>query len=65
DTTHVDLEGLRGDTLLDSFAFAGDSGMVAEVWAAGRHLVRGGRHIRRDEITAAYRTAVRGLREST
>ena len=65
DTTHVDLEGLRGDTVLDSFAFAGDSGMVAEVWAAGRHLVRGGRHIRRDEITAAYRTAVRGLREST
>jgi formimidoylglutamate deiminase len=64
DTNHIDLEGLRGDTILDSFAFAGDSGMVADVWAAGRHMVQGGRHVRRDAITGAYRTAVLGLRES-
>ncbi len=63
DRTHPDLEGLVGDTILDSFAFAGDSGMVADVWAAGRHLVEGGRHIRRDQITAAYRAAVRPLRQ--
>lgn len=63
DTTHVDLEGVRGDTVLDAFAFAGDSGMVADVWSAGRHMVRGGRHIRRDEITVAYRAAVRPLRD--
>lgn len=64
DTAHVDLEGLRGDALLDAFAFSGDNGMVAEVWAAGRHVVRGGRHIRRDAITAAYRRAVRPLRQA-
>jgi formimidoylglutamate deiminase len=63
DMGHPDLEGLRGDTVLDAFAFAGDSGMVADVWAAGRHMVQGGRHIRRDAITAAYRAAVRPLRE--
>jgi formimidoylglutamate deiminase len=63
DMTHPDLEGLVGDTILDSFAFAGSSDMVADVWAAGRHMVRDGRHIRRDAITAAYRAAVRPLRD--
>lgn len=62
DSGHVDLEGLSGDALTDSFAFAGDSGMVTDVWAAGRHMVQGGRHIRRDAIVAAYRHAVRALR---
>ncbi|PKP75586.1 MAG: formimidoylglutamate deiminase [Alphaproteobacteria bacterium HGW-Alphaproteobacteria-6] len=63
DMTHVDLQGLRGDTILDSFAFAGDSTMVADVWAAGRHVVQGGRHIHREAISAAYRAAVRPLRD--
>lgn len=63
DMMHVDLEGLRGDTILDAFAFAGDSGMVCDVWSAGRHLVKGGRHIRHDQIIAEYRVAVRSLRE--
>lgn len=63
DMGHVDLEGLTGDTILDSFAFAGDSAMVADVWSAGRHMVRGGRHVRREAITAAYRDAVRSLRD--
>jgi formimidoylglutamate deiminase len=62
DMTHPDLDGLRGDTILDSFAFAGDSRMVADVWAAGRHVVRGGHHIRREAISRAYLNAVRPLR---
>lgn len=62
DMTHPDLEGLAGDTILDTFAFAGDSGMVADTWSAGRHMVRGGRHVARDAITAGYRAAVRDLR---
>ena len=64
DLAHVDLEGLAGDSLLDSFAFAGDSRMVADVWAAGRHMVRNGRHIRHEAISSAYRAAVRSLRAS-
>ena len=64
DMAHVDLEGLAGDTILDSFAFAGGSDMVADVWAGGRHVVQGGRHVAREDITAAYRRAVRDLRAS-
>lgn len=63
DMTHVDLEGLLHDTILDSFIFAGGNRMVQDVWAAGRHVVREGRHVRRAEIAAAYRGAVRPLRE--
>ena len=62
DATAVDLEGLTGDKLLDAFTFAGSQPLVADVWAAGRHQVRGGRHVARDAITAAYRAAVRDLR---
>lgn len=62
DTGHPDLEGLSGDTILDAFAFAGDSGMVSDVWSAGRHVVQGGRHVARDAVVQAYRAAVRPLR---
>ncbi|MDX1718503.1 MAG: amidohydrolase family protein, partial [Anderseniella sp.] len=55
DTDHINLAGSCNDTLLDSFIFAGDSSMVRDVWAAGRHVVREGRHIARDAITATYR----------
>ncbi|MGZ9811375.1 formimidoylglutamate deiminase [Pseudoroseicyclus sp. H15] len=62
DMAHPDLEGLTGDTALDSFVLAGGPGMVDRLWSAGRPLVTGGRHHRRDEITAAYRRATRELR---
>ncbi len=63
DMDHIDLSGLVGDTVLDSFTVTGDSRMVTDVWAAGRHMVKGGRHIHRDAITAAYRIAVSELRD--
>ena len=59
---HPDLAGLTGDTALDTFVFAGGSEMVADVWSAGRHLVRDGRHVARETIVAAYVDAVRDLR---
>jgi formimidoylglutamate deiminase len=61
DAGHVDLAGRSGDTLLDSFIFAGDSSMVSDVWAAGRHMVRDGRHVSREAITSAYRKATAQL----
>jgi formimidoylglutamate deiminase len=61
DAHHIDLTGRPGDTLLDSFIFAGDSSMVSEVWAAGRHMVRDGRHVAREAITSAYRKATAQL----
>ncbi len=62
DTTHVDLAGLSGDVLLDSYVFAGDDRMVCDVWSAGRHMVRQGRHIDRDNIQAAYGAVMGALR---
>ena len=63
DTTHPDLDGLTPDTVLDAFVFTGDNRMVRDVWSAGRHLVKDGRHIARDSITAAYRHATQSLRD--
>lgn len=48
------LAGRRGDQLLDSLIFAGGDGLVRDVWAAGRHVVRDGRHADRDRIVADY-----------
>lgn len=62
DTTHIDLEGRTGDTLLDAYIFAADDRAVSDVWAAGRHLVTGGRHMHHDAISAAYRAVARRLR---
>ncbi len=62
DTGHIDLAGLTGDRLLDTFVFAGRDAMVSDVWAAGRHMVQDGRHIHRETITRAYTEAVASLR---
>ncbi|MEO1494634.1 MAG: formimidoylglutamate deiminase [Pseudomonadota bacterium] len=56
------LAGLDGDALLDGWIFAGDDTIVKDVWSAGRHVVRDGRHIARDRIEAAYRSAITDLR---
>ncbi|WP_422366269.1 formimidoylglutamate deiminase [Pelagibius sp.] len=64
DHGHIDLEGRQGDTILDSFIFAGDDRMVCDVWSAGRHIVQGGRHVARESITMAYRSAIRELGEA-
>jgi formimidoylglutamate deiminase len=59
-----DMAASRGDMLLDTFIFAGDDRMVAEVWSAGRHIVTGGRHAGRDGIVARYRAAMARLRDA-
>ncbi len=48
DGTSVDLGGRTGDAVLDSFVFAAGDRCVRDVWAAGRHMVRDGQHIRKD-----------------
>ncbi|MFN3524726.1 MAG: formimidoylglutamate deiminase [Paracoccus sp. (in: a-proteobacteria)] len=59
-----DLAGLRGDTVLDAWIFAGCDRMVLDVWSAGRHLVHDGRHRDHDAITAGYRAALTELRDN-
>ncbi|WP_338608822.1 formimidoylglutamate deiminase [Pelagibacterium nitratireducens] len=63
DTTATDLANHRGDALLDSFVFAGDDRMVADVWSAGRHLVHKGHHIDRDRIVGRYRKTMSSLKD--
>ena len=44
-----------GDTALDSMIFGGrGQDCISDVWSAGRHVVQGGRHIRREAITARF-----------
>ena len=40
--------------MLDSFIFAGDDRVISDVWSAGRHRVRGGRHVEREAIVGRY-----------
>ncbi|MDQ2091135.1 formimidoylglutamate deiminase [Marimonas arenosa] len=49
----------QGDAALDSLIFGGHGrDCITDVWSAGRHVVRDGRHIRRDEITGRFRAVM-------
>jgi formimidoylglutamate deiminase len=48
------------DLPLDNWIFAGE-GAVTDVWSAGRHCVKSGRHVHRDEIAARYRQCLAGI----
>jgi formimidoylglutamate deiminase len=56
------LEGRQGDELLDAAIFAACEGLVTDLWSAGRHIVSGGRHIKRDAVSARYRAVMADLR---
>ena len=57
------LCGRKGDERLDSLIFAGSDGLVRDVWAAGRHVVRNGRHLDHDRITSDYCACIARLQE--
>ena len=52
-------EGVADAQLLDAWLFAAPAHGVREVWSAGRHVVQGGRHVRRPAIEGAAREALR------
>ena len=62
DLDHPALCALAPGQILDGLAFAAPDGVVTDLWSAGRHQVRGGRHIRRDAILAGWRKTVARLR---
>jgi formimidoylglutamate deiminase len=64
DTNDLRLEALQGDQLLDALVFAGRDGLVTDLWSAGRHIVREGRHIARDPIATRFRAMMRRLRDA-
>jgi formimidoylglutamate deiminase len=61
DLSHPALCALRTDQILDGLVFASSDTVVTDLWSAGRHQVRGGRHIHRERIVAGWQQAVRGL----
>ena len=61
DSSDPSLCALRADQIMDGLVFAARDSVVADVWSAGRHVVIGGRHVQREQITGAYRSAVRNL----
>ncbi len=61
DSQNPALCALRSDQVLDGLVFAARDSVVTDLWSAGRHQVRNGRHIHRDRIIATYRTAIEGL----
>jgi len=61
DLEHPVLMALSDDALLDGWIFAADDRVVRDVWSAGRHAVRDGRHVARDAIEARYRGAMRAV----
>lgn len=61
---HTDLIGKSGDQILDTLMVTGDKGMIRDLWCAGRHMVRAGRHIHRAAITRAYRATLNRLKDA-
>ena len=61
DAEDPDTTNRSGDMLLDSFVFAGGDRLVTDVWSAGRHLVKSGQHIRREQIKADYLKVMKEL----
>jgi formiminoglutamate deiminase len=63
DLTHPALCALSPGQILDGLVFAAPDTVVTDLWSAGRHQVKAGRHVHRDRIIAGWRKAVKGLTE--
>ena len=61
DSSLPSLCSLNEARLLDGVCFAAGDDVVTDVWSAGRHVVRGGRHPAREEIIRAYASAIKTL----
>ncbi|MBG1232658.1 formimidoylglutamate deiminase [Aestuariivirga litoralis] len=62
DSTHDALCGLSENQLLDGWCFAASDDVVTDMWSAGRHQVRSGRHVARDQVSARFRKTMARLR---
>jgi formimidoylglutamate deiminase len=63
DDDNAHLCNRHGDMALDTLIFGGGGqSCITDVFSAGRHMVRGGRHIHRGAIEAAYKRIMRALK---
>ena len=61
DSNAINLVGQEHDTILDSFVFAGDDRLVKDVWSAGRHLIKNGRHVKSESLVNTYLQTMRSI----
>jgi len=61
DTCGPHLLALNDPQLLDGLCFAAGDEVVTDVWSAGRHVVRDGRHIAREKIVKSYEASMKTL----
>ena len=61
DTTHPRICALSPSQLIDGWVIAANDQVVTDVWAAGRHMVKDGRHVDEAAILADYRAAMTDL----
>lgn len=57
-TDHTSIASRDGDLLLDGWIFAARCGAIDGVWARGRRVVTGGRHVARETIERRFRTVL-------
>jgi formimidoylglutamate deiminase len=54
-----------GDIALDTLIFGGNGQRcITDVWSAGRHMVKQGRHVQRDRITRAFTAVMADLEQN-
>ena len=56
-----ELRMLEVSQRLDAWIFGVEGSAVSEVWSAGRHIVRGGEHVRAGDIRARFAATMREL----
>jgi formimidoylglutamate deiminase len=61
DLDNVAFAGCAPDTLLDAWLFGGGRNLVKDVFAGGTHVVRDGRHLRRDAAECAFKQTMKRL----
>lgn len=64
DTSTPALCALKPSQILDGLVFAAKDTVVTDLWSAGRHMVKEGRHVSRDEIIENYRVVISTLLQS-
>jgi len=63
DSGHPNMFGLALDEVLGSFVFSGNDNLVRDVMVGGQWVVRGGRHVAQEAITARFKQTLAELRE--
>ena len=61
DLTDRGLAHTQESGALDAWIFAAGGGVVRDVWSAGRHRVREGRHVERESLAEEYRACMTRL----